>query len=85
MMMRSKVIDVLRLMNDGIEKEIEHLVLQKLKAQAEPMLTELAKEMACGLQANITAYHRCMEGDIQVTLNLDGVATPYEGVKKPAD
>ena len=69
----TSVLKAIDMMQEGIDAELRNIILSRLQEQAAPMLEKMAEDMARGLKANIMSYHRLMDNDIVVVLNLDGV------------
>ena len=69
----TSVLKAIDMMREGIDAELRNIILSRLQEQAAPMLEKMAEDMARGLKANIMSYHRLMDNDIVVVLNLDGV------------
>lgn len=70
---KTSVLNAINMMQEGIDSEIERIILAKLKENAAPMLEKMAADIAKGLKANIMSYNRIMENDVIVVLKLDGI------------
>lgn len=70
---KTSVIGAVNMMQEGIDSEIERIILVRLKDSAAPMLEEMAKDIAKNLKASIISYNRLHEDDIEVVLKLDGI------------